>query len=117
MSPDGENFVFTDLDLSNKGVEQLNKTIEEAKEVEGADKLLKLIVNLDKEKRTIFAGIKSAYKVEDLVGRSVVVVANLAPRKMKFGTSEGMILAAGPGGDQIFLLSTDEGAKPGMKIK
>ena len=91
--------------------------IEEAKEVEGADKLLKLIVNLDKEKRTIFAGIKSAYKVEDLVGRSVVVAANLAPRKMKFGTSEGMILAAGPGGEQIFLLSTDEGAKPGMKIK
>ena len=91
--------------------------IDEAKEVEGADKLLKLIVNLDKEKRTIFAGIKSAYKVEDLVGRSVVVAANLAPRKMKFGTSEGMILAAGPGGDQIFLLSTDEGAKPGMKIK
>ena len=91
--------------------------IEDAKEVEGADKLLKLIVNLDKEKRTIFAGIKSAYKVEDLVGRSVVVAANLAPRKMKFGTSEGMILAAGPGGDQIFLLSTDEGAKPGMKIK
>jgi len=91
--------------------------IDEAKEVEGADKLLKLIVNLDKEKRTIFAGIKSAYKVEDLVGRSVVVAANLAPRKMKFGTSEGMILAAGPGGDQIFLLSTDNGAKPGMKIK
>ena len=91
--------------------------IDEAMEVEGADKLLKLIVNLDKEKRTIFAGIKSAYKVEDLVGRSVVVAANLAPRKMKFGTSEGMILAAGPGGDQIFLLSTDEGAKPGMKIK
>ena len=91
--------------------------IEEAKEIEGADKLLKLIVNLDKEKRTIFAGIKSAYKVEDLVGRSVVVAANLAPRKMKFGTSEGMILAAGPGGDQIFLLSMDEGAKPGMKIK
>ena len=89
----------------------------DAESVEEADKLIKIIVDLGNEKRTIFAGIKSAYKVEDLVGRSVVVAANLAPRKMKFGTSEGMILAAGPGGDQIFLLSTDKGAKPGMKIK
>ena len=79
--------------------------------------ILKILVGNDKKKRTMLAGIKAAYKVEDLVGRSVVVAANLAPRKMKFGTSEGMILAAGPGGDQIFLLSTDEGAKPGMKIK
>ena len=91
--------------------------IEKAEEVEDADKLLKLTVNIDDENRTIFAGIKSAYKTESLVGRSVVVAANLAPRKMKFGISEGMILAAGPGGDQIFLLSVDEGAKPGMKIK
>ena len=64
----------------------------------------------------MIAGIKSAYAAEDLVGRLVVVVANLAPREMKFGTSEGMVIAAGPGGKDIFLLSPDSGAEPGMRV-
>ena len=91
--------------------------ITQAEEIEEADKLLKLNIDLDGESRTIFAGIKSAYKTNELIGRQVVVAANLAPRKMRFGVSEGMVLAAGPGGEDIFLLSIDEGAKPGMKIK
>jgi methionyl-tRNA synthetase len=92
--------------------------IDSAELVEGADKLLKLGVDLgDGGKRTIFAGIRSAYEPEKLVGRMTVVVANLAPRKMRFGTSEGMVLAAGPGGKDIFLLSPDAGATPGMKVK
>jgi methionyl-tRNA synthetase len=65
----------------------------------------------------VFAGIKAAYDAESLVGRQVIVVANLAPRKMRFGVSEGMVLAAGPGGEDIFLLSPDDGAEPGMRIK
>ncbi len=88
-----------------------------ADHVEGADKLLQLTVDLGGEQRNIFAGIKSAYQPEQLVGKQVVVVANLAPRKMKFGVSEGMALAAGPGGEDIFLLSPDSGAKPGMQVK
>ena len=64
----------------------------------------------------VFAGIRSAYRPETLVDRLVVVVANLKPRKMRFGTSQGMILASGPGGSDIFLLSPDSGAKPGMKV-
>ena len=91
--------------------------ITQAEEIEKANKLLKLNIDLDGESRTIFAGIKSAYKTNELIGRQVVVAANLAPRKMRFGVSEGMVLAAGPGGEDIFLLSVDEGAKPGMKIK
>jgi methionyl-tRNA synthetase len=85
--------------------------------VEGADKLLKLTVDIGDAQRTVFAGIRSAYEPGKLVGRLTVVLANLKPRKMKFGTSEGMVLAAGPGGKDIFLLSPDEGAQPGMKIK
>lgn len=88
-----------------------------AEHVEGADKLLRLTLDLGSETRTVFAGIKSAYKPEDLVGRCTVMVANLAPRKMRFGVSEGMILAAGPGGTDIFILSPDEGAEPGMRVK
>ncbi|MFZ8973666.1 MAG: hypothetical protein ACO2ZD_06185, partial [Pseudomonadales bacterium] len=65
---------------------------------------------------TVFSGIKSAYRPEDLKGKFTVLVANLAPRKMKFGTSEGMVLAAGPGGEEIFLIHPDAGAKPGMKV-
>lgn len=87
-----------------------------ATEVEGSDKLLQVQVDLGDEQRCIFAGIRSAYQAQDLVGRLTVVVANLAPRKMRFGTSEGMILAAGPGGEHIFLLTPDSGATPGMKI-
>jgi methionyl-tRNA synthetase len=85
--------------------------------VEGADKLLKLSVDLGGERRTVFAGIRAAYAPEQLVGRLTVVVANLAPRKMRFGLSEGMVLAAGPGGKDIFLLAPDGGAEPGMKVK
>ena len=88
-----------------------------AEHVEGADKLLRLELDLGEEKRQVFAGIKSAYQPEQLVGRLTVMVANLAPRKMKFGMSEGMVLAAGPGGADIFLLSPDDGATPGMKVK
>ncbi len=91
--------------------------IVEAATVEGADKLLRLVVDLGEERRTVFAGIRQAYAPEQLVGRLTVVVANLAPRKMRFGTSEGMVLAAGPGGADIFLLAPDAGAQPGMKVK
>jgi methionyl-tRNA synthetase len=88
-----------------------------AEHVEGADKLLKLTLDLGDAKRQVFAGIKSAYQPEQLVGRLTVMVANLEPRKMKFGMSEGMVLAAGPGGKDIFLLTPDSGATPGMKVK
>lgn len=85
--------------------------------VAGADKLLQLTLDIGGETRNVFAGIKSAYQPEDLVGRLTVMVANLAPRKMKFGLSEGMVLAAGPGGSDIFILSPDSGAQPGMRVK
>jgi methionyl-tRNA synthetase len=92
--------------------------IDSAELVEGADKLLKLGVDLGElGKRQIFAGIRSAYDPAQLVGRLTVVVANLAPRKMRFGMSEGMVLAAGPGDKDIFILSPDAGATPGMKVK
>jgi methionyl-tRNA synthetase len=88
-----------------------------AEDVHGADKLLKLTLSLGGDvRRTVFAGIKTAYKPESLVGRLAVCAANLAPRKMKFGTSEGMILASGPGGKDIFLLFPDEGAQPGQRV-
>jgi len=89
----------------------------EAKEVPGADKLLQLTVSLGgAERRNIFAGIKAAYAPESLVGKLVVIVANLAPRKMKFGLSEGMVVAAGPGGKDVFVLSPDSGAVPGQRV-
>ncbi|MDR2641866.1 MAG: methionine--tRNA ligase [Planctomycetaceae bacterium] len=89
----------------------------EASEVEGARKLLRLRLSFGgNESRQVFAGIKSAYKPEELVGRLVVCVANLQPRQMKFGLSEGMVVAAGLGGDEIFLISPDNGAKPGMRL-
>jgi len=91
--------------------------IETAEPVEGADKLFALTLDLGGSTRNVFAGIKAAYAVDELVGRHVVVVANLAPRKMRFGVSEGMVLAAGPGGEDIFLLSPDDGAAPGMRVK
>ena len=88
-----------------------------AEEVPQARKLLKLTLSLGGEdRRTVFAGIKAAYRPEQLVGRLVVMVANLAPRQMKFGLSEGMVAAAGPGGSDVFLLSVDEGAKPGQRV-
>ena len=89
----------------------------EAQHVEGADKLLQLTLSLGgDETRNVFAGIKSAYEPEELVGRLVVCVANLKPRKMRFGTSEGMITAAGPGGTDVFLLGPDSGAQPGQRV-
>ncbi len=84
--------------------------------VAGADKLVRLELDLGGETRQVFAGIKSAYSPEDLQGRLTVMVANLAPRKMRFGISEGMVLAAG-GGSGIFLLAPDNGAEPGMRVK
>ncbi|MGI1668864.1 MAG: methionine--tRNA ligase [Neptuniibacter sp.] len=91
--------------------------IAKAEHVKGADKLLQLTLDLGGETRNVFAGIKSAYKPEDLEGKMTVMVANLAPRKMKFGISEGMVLAAGPGGEDLWILNPDEGAQPGMRIK
>ena len=89
-----------------------------AEHVDGADKLLRLTLDIGTgETRTVFAGIKSAYSPEQLEGRLTVLVANLAPRKMRFGTSEGMVLAAGAGGSELFILSPDSGATPGMKVK
>jgi methionyl-tRNA synthetase len=92
--------------------------ITRAEAVEGADKLLRLELDLGGATRTVFAGIKSAYRPEELEGKLAVVVANLAPRKMKFGVSEGMVLAAsGEAGPGIFLVSPDSGAQPGMRVK
>jgi methionyl-tRNA synthetase len=88
-----------------------------AKPVEGADKLLQLELDVGEEKsRTVFSGIKSVYSPEELEGRLLIVVANLTPRKMRFGISEGMVLAAGQGENDIFLLSADSGALPGMIV-
>ncbi|HMA11011.1 MAG TPA: methionine--tRNA ligase, partial [Steroidobacteraceae bacterium] len=91
----------------------------EASRVEGSDKLLRLTLDLGTERRNVFSGISASYRPEDLVGRFVVMIANLAPRKMRFGVSEGMVLcASGPkdGGEGVFLLSADTGVQPGMKI-
>lgn len=103
-----DDFVKVDLRVAR---------IVEAKEVPDARKLLNLTLSLGGDKRlNVFAGIKAAYKPEDLVGRMVVCVANLAPRKMKFGVSEGMVAACGPGGEEVFLLSPDSGAKVGQRV-
>ncbi|MHB1532365.1 methionine--tRNA ligase [Acidithiobacillus sp.] len=103
-----EDFAKVDLRIAR---------IAAAEAVEGADKLLRLTLDLGTETRTVFAGIKSAYPPETLVGRLTVMVANLAPRKMRFGLSEGMVLAAsGPAGGP-FLLAPDSGATPGMRVK
>lgn len=104
-----EDFVKIDLRVAR---------ITAASAVEGADKLVQLTLDIGAgETRQVFAGIKAAYSPESLVGRQTVMVANLAPRKMRFGLSEGMVLAAGPGGSDIFLLSPDDGATPGMRVK
>ena len=103
-----DDFVKLDLRIAR---------IAKAEHVEGADKLLQLTLDLGGETRNVFAGIKSAYRPEDLEGRLTVMVANLAPRKMRFGLSEGMVLAAGPGGSDLFILGPDEGAEPGMRVK
>ncbi len=104
-----DDFVRVDLRVAE---------IVEARAVPKANKLLELTLSLGgSERRTVFAGLKRAYAPEDLVGRLTVVVANLAPRKMKFGTSEGMVLAAGPGDAELFILAPDSGARPGQRIR
>ncbi|WP_062066380.1 methionine--tRNA ligase [Cellvibrio sp. OA-2007] len=90
--------------------------IANAEHVEGSDKLLRLTLDLGGETRNVFSGIKSAYDPKDLVGKLTVVVANLKPRKMKFGMSEGMVLAAGPGDKEIYLLEPHNGAQPGQRV-
>lgn len=102
-----EDFMKVDLRIA---------TVVTAGPVEGADKLLRLELDIGGVRRNVFAGIAKAYKPEDLVGRQVVCVANLKPRKMKFGISEGMILAAGPGGSDIFMLGVDKGAVSGQRV-
>jgi len=111
------------LDLEDEiGIEDFRKVdlrialITHAEAVEGADKLLRLTLDLGAGTRQVFAGIKSAYEPADLIGRHTVMVANLKPRKMRFGVSEGMVLAAGSGGSELFLLSPDEGAEPGSRV-
>ncbi|HEV2331722.1 MAG TPA: methionine--tRNA ligase [Gammaproteobacteria bacterium] len=91
--------------------------IVKAEHVEGADKLLRLSLDIGDGTRNVFAGIKSAYAPEQLEGKLTVMVANLAPRKMKFGMSEGMVLAAGPGGKDLWILEPHQGAQPGMRVK
>lgn len=104
-----DDFVKVDLRVAQ---------IKEAIEVPEADKLVKLILDVGEcGEKTVFAGIKAAYTLEQLTNKFVVVVNNLQPRKMKFGLSEGMILAAGPGGEEIFMISPDAGAVPGMRVK
>ena len=107
---------------STVGIEEFQKIdlrvakVTAAKFVDGADKLLELDLDVGDHQRRVFAGIRSAYDPATLVGRLVVVVANLEPRKMRFGVSEGMVLAAGPGGSDIFVVAPDDGAEPGMQV-
>jgi methionyl-tRNA synthetase len=114
--PGNEDSDLISIDDFNK-VELRVAKIVAAQPVAGADKLLQLTLTLGDTERQVFAGIKSAYEPSALVGRLCVVVANLAPRTMRFGVSEGMVLAAGPGGRNIFLLSPDAGAEPGMIVR
>jgi len=104
---------FSDFDKVDLRIAKIIK----AEHVEGADKLLRLQLDLDGEIKQVFAGIKSAYSPEDLEGKLTVMVANLKPRKMRFGMSDGMVLAAGPGGKDLWILNPDDGAMPGMRVK
>ena len=128
-TPDAAEFVDSDQPLKDEPLAE-TCTIDDfarvdlrvarvvaAEDVPEARKLLKLTLSLGgDQRRTVFAGIKAAYSLEQLHGRLVVMVANLAPRKMKFGVSEGMIVAAGPGGEDVFLLNIDEGGQPGQRV-
>ena len=113
IEPIAEQIEFEDFARLDLRIARIVK----AEHVEGADKLLQLTLDLGNETRNVFAGIKSAYQPEELVGKLTVMVANLKPRKMRFGTSEGMVLAAGPGGKDLWVLHPDEGAQPGMRVK
>lgn len=109
-----EEIQFSDFDKVDLRIAKIAK----AEHVKGADKLLKLQLDLGNGvTKQVFAGIKAAYQPEDLQGKLTVMVANLAPRKMKFGISEGMVLAAGPGGSDLWILNPDDGAQAGMKVK
>jgi methionyl-tRNA synthetase len=127
-----ENLEKTAAPLKAKAFEPIADTIEfddfakldlriakiiKAEHIDGSDKLLQLTVDIGDETRNILAGIKSAYAPEDLEGKLTLVIANLAPRKMRFGCSEGMVLAAGPGGKDIWILSPDQGAVAGLRVK
>jgi len=103
-----EDFAKVDLRIAK---------IVKAAHVDGAEKLLQLTLDIGGETRNVFAGIKSAYQPEDLEGKLTVMVANLAPRKMRFGVSQGMVLAAGPGGKDLWILEPHAGAQPGMRVK
>ena len=114
MDPIAEQIEFDDFAKVDLRIAKIVK----AEHVEGADKLLQLTLDIGEEKtRNVFAGIKSAYQPEDLEGKHTVMVANLAPRKMRFGISEGMVLAAGPGGKDLWILEPHDGAQPGMRVK
>lgn len=104
---------FADFDKVDLRIVKILK----AEHVEGADKLLQLQLDLDGVTKQVFAGIKSAYSPQELEGKLTVMVANLKPRKMRFGMSEGMVLAAGSGGKDLWILNPDEGAQPGMRVK
>ncbi|WP_178860688.1 methionine--tRNA ligase [Thiomicrorhabdus cannonii] len=110
--------LMEEIEISDFGKIDLRiAKIVNAEAVPEADKLLKLTLDIGFEQRQVFAGIKSAYEPEQLIGKLTVMVANLKPRKMRFGMSEGMVLAAGPGGKDLYVLSPDEGAQPGMRVK
>ncbi|MBO8133536.1 methionine--tRNA ligase [Dickeya fangzhongdai] len=113
-NPIQDTIDFADFDKVDMRVALIQK----AELVDGSDKLLRLTLDLGGQTRQVFSGIRAAYPAPSaLEGRLTVMVANLAPRKMRFGVSEGMVMAAGPGGKDIFLLSPDSGAQPGMQIK
>ncbi|AYC18260.1 Methionine--tRNA ligase [Dickeya dianthicola] len=113
-TPIQDTIDFADFDKVDMRVALIQK----AEQVDGSDKLLRLTLDLGGQTRQVFSGIRAAYPDPSaLEGRLTVLVANLAPRKMRFGVSEGMVMAAGPGGKDIFLLSPDSGAQPGMQIK
>ena len=116
LSPAAAGDGVISIDDFNKIDLRIAKIVK-AEHVDGADKLLKLTLDTGNGTRTVFAGIKSAYDPAKLEGRLTVMVANLAPRKMKFGVSEGMVLAASGDGPGVFLLSPDSGAQPGMRVK
>jgi methionyl-tRNA synthetase len=113
IDPIAETIEFDDFAKVDLRIAKIVK----AEHVEGADKLLQLTLDIGDGTRNVFAGIKSAYQPEDLEGKLTVMVANLAARKMRFGLSEGMVLAAGPGGKDLFILNPDDGAQPGMRVK
>jgi methionyl-tRNA synthetase len=118
VTPSGNDPVADTIEFADFAKVDLRiALIAQAEQVEGADKLLKLTLDIGEETRQVFAGIKTAYRPEDLQGKLTLMVANLEPRKMRFGMSEGMVLAAGPGGKDLWLLEPHQGAKPGMKVK